>query len=421
MPVEVAFIALLAVAAGAALMVAFARGEQLARVRDALGVGRDSEIDGALRTALDERNGAQWRQRQWGEDLAYLVNLVSVGIVRLDDGLVVRLANTAAHAFLDRRPGSMIGHSAIEAFADHRIEEVLATARDAGSAHGELTVRGGSEPTLLLRARRSPSEGIWLVMEDVSELRRLQRIRAEFIDNLSHELRTPLTTVRLLTETVARDLERSDVPEPIRDRVTKIDVETGHLVQMVNELLDLSRIESGSTRLLLDDVDLDAVVRATLERLRLFADRQGVRLRAESSETPVSVRGDEERLGQLLINLVHNAVKFSSPGAEVVVRTRLDGEDVVVDVADRGAGIPPADVERVFERFYKVDRARATGRGGTGLGLAIARHIVESHGGRIWVESEVGKGSTFAFTMPLALDSDRASAEHAEDTTPALT
>jgi two-component system phosphate regulon sensor histidine kinase PhoR len=169
---------------------------------------------------------------------------------------------------------------------------------------------------------------------------------------------------------------------------------------MVNELLDLSRIESGSTQLRLDDVDLDAVVQATLDRLRLFAERQGVRLRAESHDPPLNVRGDEERIGQLLINLVHNAVKFSSHGGEVVVRTRLDGDEVVVAVHDRGAGIPAADLDRVFERFYKVDRARVRGKGGTGLGLAIARHIVESHGGRIWVESEEGRGSTFSFSIP---------------------
>ncbi len=400
MTIEVAFILVLAVCAGAALTVALRRGEVLARVREALSVGRDEDVEGAVRSVLSARSSAEWGARQRTEDLAYLADLVSVGIVQLDDALVIRVANTAAHAIVGQRPRSLIGRTALEGFADHRIEQVLTTAREVGAAQGELVVREGSEPTLLLRARRSPREGIWLVIEDVSELRRLQRIRAEFIDNLSHELRTPLTTVRLLTETLARDLEGVDVPEPIRDRVLKIDVETDHLVQMVNELLDLSRIESGSTQALLDDVDVAGVIRSTLERLRMFADRHGVHLRPDVPDGPLFVRGDGERVGQLLINLVHNAIKFSPDGGDVVVRGRRDGEDVVVDVEDEGAGIPSGDVGRVFERFYKVDRARVRGKGGTGLGLAIARHIVESHGGRIWVESEEGRGSTFSFAIP---------------------
>jgi two-component system phosphate regulon sensor histidine kinase PhoR len=239
-------------------------------------------------------------------------------------------------------------------------------------------------------------------MEDVTELRRLQRIRAEFIDNLSHELRTPLTTVRLLTETVIRDLETMDVSPRLRDMVLKIDVETGHLAQMVSELLDLSNIEQGTTRLHLDSVDLGMVAEASLERLQLFADRQGVELRAElptDGARPL-VRGDEERLGQLLINLLHNAVKFSSEGSAVVVQVAGSEEVVTVSVADRGVGIPGADIERVFERFYKVDKARVRGKGGTGLGLSIARHIAEAHGGRLSVASEEGHGSTFTVSLP---------------------
>nr|MBA3797117.1 PAS domain-containing sensor histidine kinase [Chloroflexota bacterium] len=241
-------------------------------------------------------------------------------------------------------------------------------------------------------------------LEDVTELRRLQRIRTEFIDNLSHELRTPLTTVRLLTETVSRDLEKVDVPRRIRDRIMKIDVETGHLVQMVNELLDLSRIEGGAPQLLHDEVELGAVIRAAIERIRPFADRQRVTL---ASDLPgdadlARVIGDEERLGQLLINLLHNAVKFSKDGMRVVVAGREQKGEILVTVTDQGAGIPRADLDRVFERFYKVDKARVRGVGGTGLGLAIARHIVEAHDGRIWVESAEGRGSVFSFAIPVA-------------------
>jgi two-component system phosphate regulon sensor histidine kinase PhoR len=325
------------------------------------------------------------------------------GIVRVDDDLRVESANTAAHLLLDRLPGSMIGRSAIEAFVDRRIEEIVVSARESGSAGGELIIRDADGPTVLVRARRSPIRGVWVVLEDVSELRRLQQIRAEFIDNLSHELRTPLSTISLLAETMAReaDADRAAIPDRMRERIAKVEVETGHLVQMVNELLDLSRIESGAAIVHLDDVDVARLATAAIDRLRLFAERQGVRLEVDVSGDLPPVRGDEARLGQVLVNLLHNAVKFSPDGGDVTVRAFREGNEVVVSVADQGIGIPRAALPRVFERFYKVDRARVRG-GGTGLGLSIARHVVRQHGGRIWVESEEGTGSVFSFALPVA-------------------
>lgn len=407
----------LAVAAGTAVAIAVGRGNQLERLREAIGAAPGAELETAVRTGLAARAEAEWQAARRAEEVSYLAELLGVGVVRLDDRLQVRLANEAAAVLLGRRGRGLVGLSAIEAFVDRRIEEVVSRARETGAATGELTSIEPGHEVLFVRARRSPIEGIWLVIEDVSELRRLQRIRAEFIDNLSHELRTPLANVRLLTETLARDLERTDLPPRIRDGIVKIDVETGHLVQMVNELLDLSKIEQGTVPLHLDDVDLGAVVRGSVERLRLFADRQGVALEVDVPGDLPRVRGDDERLGQLLVNLLHNAVKFSSTGGLVTVRARLEaaagpegagageggsGGEIVVSVEDRGMGIPAADLGRIFERFYKVDRARVRGKGGTGLGLAIARHIVDSHGGRIWVESEEGRGATFLFAIPVA-------------------
>jgi two-component system phosphate regulon sensor histidine kinase PhoR len=244
---------------------------------------------------------------------------------------------------------------------------------------------------------------VWVVLEDVSELRRLQQIRTQFIDNLSHELRTPLSTISLLAETLARDADAAGegVPPKMRDRISKIEVETGHLVQMVNELLDLARIESGGPLVLLDDVDLGRVVIESVERLRLFAERQGLGLVTSVPEHVPAARGDEARIGQVVVNLVHNALKFGGSGSDVTVRIAVGDDEVIVSVEDNGTGIPKADQARIFERFYKVDRARVRG-GGTGLGLSIARHVIGQHGGRIWVESEEGAGSTFAFALPIA-------------------
>ncbi len=408
----VGFIVIQAILLGVAAALAIIRGRELQRIRESLAEPDDPhgpsvdpgsiDPEQAIRVLIDRAGTAEWQTGQVVRDRAALLDIIGVGIVRLDDRLIVDVANEAAHQFLGRPPGSLVGRSAIEAFIDPVIDGVAQTARESGSAYGELTLRRDDGPTLVVRARRSPVAGIWLVMEDVSELRRLQRIRAEFIDNLSHELRTPLTTVSLLAETLVREADQAGqaIPPRMRDRIGKIEVETDHLVQMVEELLDLSRIESGGPLLLLDEVDLRRLAVASVERLRLFAERQGVELRTEVPETVPPVRGNEDRLGQVLINLLHNAVKFSPDGGEVVVRVEATAEDVIVSVEDHGIGIPKADQARIFERFYKADKARRRGAG-TGLGLAIARHVVEAHGGRIRVESEEGRGSTFSFAVPI--------------------
>jgi two-component system, OmpR family, phosphate regulon sensor histidine kinase PhoR len=339
------------------------------------------------------------------DDLRLLADGLVVGVIRLDLELVVRYANPAAHVFAGRPPGTLIGRSLMEAFIDRRIEELAETAGRSGVATGELTLRSAEGLSLVVRARRTADGQVtWLTLEDVSELRRLQRIRSEFVDNLSHELRTPLTNVSLLAETLVRESEAAgeQIPARMRDRINKIEVETGHLVQMVSELLDLARIESGRPMLLLDRVDLGRLAAASVDRLRLFAERQGVQLVVDLPSAGVPpVSGAEERLGQVIMNLVHNAVKFSPDGGEVTIRVEDRAPEIVVSVEDRGIGIPRGSQDRVFERFYKVDRARVRG-GGTGLGLSIARHVVEGHGGRIWVVSEEGRGSNFSFALPVA-------------------
>jgi two-component system phosphate regulon sensor histidine kinase PhoR len=339
-------------------------------------------------------------------DLMQVADLADVGLLRIDNEGPIRQANASAHRFLGRSSGDLKGRTAIEAFLDHRVSDLLIEARRAGEARREIALGGEPQRTLLLIATSGDRRAdTWIVLQDMSELRRLQRIRTEFIDNLAHELRTPLTNVRLLTETLAMEIERSgdQTPPRVAESVTRIDVETGHLVQMVNELLDLARIEQGGGPQRRDEVDLGRVTESVIDRLRLYADRQDVGLRGEmvASTAERIVTGDEERLEQMLLNLVHNAIKFSTPGTDVVVRTSAQADGVVLEVEDHGPGIPKRELERIFERFYKVDRARARGRpGGTGLGLSIARHIAEAHSGRIWAESEEGKGARFFVALP---------------------
>jgi two-component system phosphate regulon sensor histidine kinase PhoR len=333
------------------------------------------------------------------------MDLVPVGVLHVGGDRRVRTANAAAHALLGTAPGRLVGRSLMETFLDARLEAALDAVPIGGSASMEL--RAGAQVgttgarLLAIRATRPAPSDLVVVLEDVTELRRLQQIRTEFVDNLSHELRTPLSTITLLAETLAREAEAADLPARMKDRIVRIEEETGHLAQMVNEMLDLARIEGGSQLRHEDDVDFGRLAAASAGRLRLFADRNGVTLVTDIAPDLPHLRGDRERLGQVIVNLVHNAVKFSPDGGDVVVRVR--GTDAAVEVAviDHGIGIARGDRARIFERFYKVDRARARG-GGTGLGLAIARHVVEGHGGTIRVESTEGAGSTFLVTLPVA-------------------
>jgi two-component system phosphate regulon sensor histidine kinase PhoR len=385
---------LLAIAAAIAIVVAVRRDRSLRRA-----------LASVERVKADEAHRARLAGARTADETALRETLDS-GLIRLDSALHISEANGRAHVLLGRASGTLVGRSVMEAFLDPAVETLARTAADAGSATGEIRSAGPDGPALIVRARRVPNDGVWLVLDDVSELRRLQRIRAEFIDNLSHELRTPLTTVSLLAETLQREAEAvgDAIPAKMRDRIAKIEVETGHLVQMVSELLDLSRIESGGTLQLTDGVDMARLAADSAERLRLFADRQGVTLRVDAPTDLPRVKGDAARLGQVVVNLVHNAVKFSPDGGDVTVRIFSNGAEVVTAVEDHGIGVPATARDRIFERFYKVDRARlrAEAGGGTGLGLAIARHVVEQHGGRIWVESEEGAGATFSFALPIS-------------------
>ncbi len=400
-----------------------ARERELRRIRRLVRVRAGQSIEPALEATRGRATEAERQARLQAEELAFLVALVGTGVIRLDGDLNVVSANRAAHLFLDAPTGSLPGRhvpdrpparldgpgdAIVTGLGDVRLDAVARTAARNGSAADDVASGGPDGRILSVRARRSPSGDVWMILDDLSELRRLQRIRTEFVDNLSHELRTPLTTVRLLTETLTRDLEEIDVPPRVVDLVQKIDVETGHLVQMATELLDLARIEQGGVpQLYIDDVELAPVIQGAVDRLRLFAERQHVRLRSEVAPDLPVVLGDGERLGQLLMNLLHNAIKFSPGGGDVTVRARptpVPGTPglVTLEVEDHGVGIPSDDLPRVFERFYKVDKARVRGGGGTGLGLAIVRHIAEGHGGRVSVESVEGQGSTFRVELPAA-------------------
>jgi two-component system phosphate regulon sensor histidine kinase PhoR len=240
--------------------------------------------------------------------------------------------------------------------------------------------------------------GSLLLVQDLTRVRMLETVRRDFVSNLSHELRTPLASLKALTETL-REGALED-PKAATRFLGRIETEVDALTQMAGELLELTRIESGQLPFEFKSIPAAGLLLSASERMRAQADRAGLVLRLDSPLETTEVRADPSRLEQVLVNLIHNAVKFTKPGGEVVLTAQSEAGFVRFSVQDSGTGIPAEDLERIFERFYKTDRARSSG--GTGLGLSIARHIVEEHGGKIWVESKEGKGSKFFFTIPIA-------------------
>lgn len=240
--------------------------------------------------------------------------------------------------------------------------------------------------------------GVVIVLSDLTELQRLGRARRDFIANLSHELRTPLTGIRLVLDTLNTPTGRS--PDLLPTLVDKIVIETESLSQIAQEMLDLSSIESGQTVMKIKPSAVNPVARTVVQRLQETWSRKNQEVSVEIDDDLVAMM-DTAQIERVLLNLLHNAIKFTPQNGVIVIRAREQDQDgIVIEVADNGCGISHEDLPRIFERFYRGDRARSTQ--GTGLGLAVAKHIVEAHGGRIWVESDgfPGHGSAFRFTLP---------------------
>jgi two-component system, OmpR family, phosphate regulon sensor histidine kinase PhoR len=248
-----------------------------------------------------------------------------------------------------------------------------------------------------------------VTIEDMEELYRLERAQQDFLANISHELRTPLSSVRLLAETLEDTIETD--PDKAQQFVEKIEIEVQYLSGLVSELLELSRIESGQLPLSIEPVQAEQLVREVMARMLPLAQRHRVRIATNISQGQIMVAGDSKLIARVLVNLVHNAIKFTPSGGLITIGTSFDAEQHFQRffVRDTGIGIRAEELPRVFERFYKTDRARSKTHfmgpdgGGTGLGLAIAKHVVEAHGGHLMAESKIGEGSTFTFTLPGAV------------------
>jgi two-component system phosphate regulon sensor histidine kinase PhoR len=238
--------------------------------------------------------------------------------------------------------------------------------------------------------------GSLVLLQDLTELRSLQSMRREFVGNISHELRTPLAGIKAIVETLQDGAV--DDPALARDFLNKVNNEVDSLTQMVNELIELSRIETGKASLNLAPVDLNSLVQEVAVRLMPQAERKQIALITRLAIDLPTVQGDRDRLQQVIVNILHNAVKFTPAEGIITLETLSDTSAVTVKISDSGIGISKEDLPHIFERFFKADRSRSDS--GSGLGLAIARHIIQAHGGKIRVESQESKGSTFSFSLP---------------------
>jgi two-component system phosphate regulon sensor histidine kinase PhoR len=249
------------------------------------------------------------------------------------------------------------------------------------------------------------AQGTLVILQDLTQLRFLQTVRRDFISNISHELRTPLASLQAVVETLQDGaLEDKQFAYRFLDRAM---LELDTMTQMVEELLELSRIESGEVPLKMAQTAVCDLFITPVDRLRTQAERKGVRIENEIPNDLPLIWADAERMQRVVTNLLHNAIKFTPEGGSIRIKAVLNdshslSREIIISVRDTGDGIATDDLPRIFERFYKSDRARTREHGGTGLGLAIARHLVEAHGGRIWVKSKEGKGSTFFFTLPVS-------------------
>jgi two-component system phosphate regulon sensor histidine kinase PhoR len=322
------------------------------------------------------------------------------GVLIVDAQGMVQLVNPAAIKMFSISQASPIGKPLIEVVRVHQPVEMWQRSQDTGEAQlidfevGHRLALQGIATSL------SPaiSGSTLLLFQDLTHQRQIEAMRRDFISNVSHELRTPLAALKALTETLQTGALED--PPAARRFLEQMETEVDSLSLMVNELLELSRIESGRVPLNLAPTRPVDIVIPAYERLRLQAERAGLSLTMECSPDLPAIMVDATRVQQVIVNLLHNAIKFTPAGGTVTVRAAQQDQELQIEVSDTGIGIAADDLPRIFERFYKVDRSRASS--GTGLGLAIARHLVEAHGGRIWVESGVGKGSTFYFTLPLA-------------------
>jgi len=327
--------------------------------------------------------------------LASILDNMADGVIMADAEGNISLANQAAESLFNIKEPE--NKPLIEAVRDFEIDDLLKLCLKTTKMQSVQYESGTYKHYLRAIAVPITGSGVLLLFQDLTSLRNLQTTRRELIGNISHEFRTPLAGIKAMVETLHGGA--IDDKKAAGDFLNRIDSEVDRLTQLVAELTELSRIETGKAELKLEPLNLNNLVDEVIAQLSPQAERQLLTVSKELAADLPSVSADSARLRHVIVNLIHNAIKFTDAGGRITVTTRGEGNSVTVAIADTGRGIASDDLPHVFERFYKGDKARAGE--GTGMGLAIAKHIIEAHGGDIRVESEEGRGSTFSFSLPV--------------------
>ncbi len=331
--------------------------------------------------------------------LSSVLDAMTDGVVIIDGEGNIQLMNPAVRRMFNVRSDQSLGQALIEVVRHHQLVELWHKCQETGDP--QVATIETSPDRLYIQAiavslRQSMPGSTLMVFQDLTRMRRLEIIRRDFVSNVSHELRTPLAAMKAITETL--DEGALDDPPAARRFLLRMESEIDNLTQLVLELLELSRIESGKVPLKQKKIAPAVLVERAFNRMQLQAERTGLKISYDCAPNLPSIDVDQDRMEQVLVNLIHNAIKFTPPGGEITLLVYQKAHNIIFLVRDTGIGISTENLPRIFERFYKADPSRSGG--GTGLGLSIARHLVEAHGGKIWAESEPGKGSSFYFSLP---------------------
>jgi len=361
-----------------------------------------SQLSHAFHTLVTQlRTQIQALETEQGK-LSAVLEQMTDGVIIVNEQGQVELINPAAASLFESTVEDALSHSLAEIVRQHQLVELWQRCQETGDEQAmmlDLLHQHRYIQTIANSLGESLPDKYLLLFQDLTRMRRLETVRRDFITNITHELRMPLASIKTLTETLQGGALED--PSTANHFLEQMDIEVEELTQMISELLELTRIESGQVPLKIKPAKPCKLVNRAVKRHREQAERSGINLETNCPDNLPRIYADPSRLRQILANLLHNAIKFTPEGGEVNL-TVTQYEDVVeFSVQDTGIGIPSDDLPRIFERFYKADQART--KSGAGLGLAITRHLVEAHGGRIWVESTIGNGSTFFFTIPIAI------------------
>jgi two-component system phosphate regulon sensor histidine kinase PhoR len=320
------------------------------------------------------------------------------GVLIVGPGYQVQYINNAASKIFSLSQDRRSGLTFIEVVRDHECNALLTKCMDMGQMQVSLIKTHLKRQLLRVMAAPAKETGDYIVIvRDLTESQKIEQIRTDLVSNIAHEFRTPITSIKLLADALLQGAAND--PKVSSDFLRKIDIESGKLEQMTNDLNELSLIESGALTMEKGAADIGRLVKQTVERLKAQAERKSIAIEINLEAGMPHPVIDRSGIESVLVNLIHNAIKYTDSGGRINVEAAKNGDAILISVADTGSGIPEDELPRIFERFYKVDRSRNSE--GSGLGLAISKHIIVSHGGKIWVNSAEGKGSTFSFTLPL--------------------